>query len=285
MKKAWKKILTACITAVVAVGAIFGLTACTPKYTKLGAQADTLNELNAKTADVAILDYTMASYLISTGGDLVKDLQIVDGIDFEPEEYGIAFRKGSTGLVDRVNRALNALKDTKYSEIAETYGLSGNKLSLAYTAPASVDDEDWNYVVGRNKVIIGYTLNPPMAIKAQSGDLSGFDIDLPKAVFAWINSQYGTNIVVEFQLIDWDSKENELASKGIDCVWNGMTITDERKASMEITMPYLLNKQCVLIRKEDASKYTTKESLKDARVVVEGGSAGEDVAKEIFGVK
>lgn len=279
-KKIFALVLVVALVASVAVG----LAACNdvePGYTPVNAQADILTELNAGTADVGIFDFTMASYLLSQNTSLTKDLQIVDSIEFESEEYGIAFRKGSTGLADRVNRALNALKDTAVAEIAASYGLTDNVLSLDYTAPSEVNDDDWNYIVGKGTVIIGYTLNPPMAIENE-GVLSGFDIDLPKAVFEWINQEYGTEITVQFQLIDWDSKELELNGKTIDIIWNGMTITPEREASMTISMPYLLNRQVAVIRSGDADKYRSYDDLRNARIVAESGSAGETIAQGVF---
>ena len=104
--------------------------------------------------------------------------------------------------------------------------------------------------------------------------LKGFDIDLARAV----GEELG--IKVEFQLINWDSKETELASKSIDLIWNGMTINDERLEKMEISTPYMDNKQVAVIRKADASKYTNVDSIKNAAVAYEKGSAGQDAAKE-----
>ena len=79
---------------------------------------------------------------------------------------------------------------------------------------------------------------------------------------------------MEFKLINWNTKEAELESKTIDCIWNGMTITAEREEKMEVTIPYMNNKQVAVIRKEDKDLYTTKESMKDALLGAEDGSAG-----------
>ena len=108
------------------------------------------------------------------------------------------------------------------------------------------------------------------------------EIDLPIAVVDYLNETYNTNIKIKFVEINWVLKETELSSKAIDCVWNGMTITDERLEAMTVSMPYLINKQCVLIRKADADKYKTLEDLKNARVVAEQGSAGETIAEGLF---
>ncbi len=100
-------------------------------------------------------------------------------------------------------------------------------------------------------------------------NLTGFDIELAEAVADKLG------LDVEFKLIDWATKEATLNAKTIDCIWNGMSITEERLASMEISIPYLYNKQVAVIRKEDAAKYKTTADMAEALVGAEKGSAGE----------
>lgn len=285
MKK--KIIAIAAIVALVAVLATC-LVACNkepkPGYTPVAAQADILTELNSRTADVGLLDYTMASYLIGQQTSLTKNLQIVDDIKFEEEQYGIAFRKGSTGFADIINKALAALQtDGTITQIAQKYGLADAIIPVTYEEDADANFDDWNYIKNKGTVIIGCTLNPPMAI-SDNGQTpsSGYDYDLPIAVIDWINKTYELNLRIEFQVIDWNNKEIELNSKNVDCLWNGMTITPERAEAMTISAPYLINRQVVVIRKDDAGKYTDYESLKNARIVAEQGSAGEEIAQQIF---
>lgn len=106
-----------------------------------------------------------------------------------------------------------------------------------------------------------------------TSELKGFDVDLAKAVAEELG------VKVEFQLISWDTKETELESKTIDLIWNGLTINDDRKANMTISTPYLNNKQVAVVKKANLSKYSTVESMKNATVTFENGSAGADVAK------
>ena len=82
-------------------------------------------------------------------------------------------------------------------------------------------------------------------------------------------------VKVEFVEIDWDNKVMELDGKTIDCVWNGMTLTDEVKAAMETSNAYCNNAQVVVVNKDVADKYQTVESLSDLKFAVEAGSAGE----------
>lgn len=289
------------ITVIVSIISIvfvmaFALAACNketkPGYTALSAQADVFKELNSKTADVGIMDYTMANYLLNllkTDSAMAKKLMIAD-IEFEKEYYGIAFRKAADGkynaLTDLVNKALVDLKDTDYKTIAEKYGISAATLDLVYSKPAGeADNTELNYIKDKGKIVIGFTLNAPMALGEGDKTTGGFDTDLAKAVFAKISEKVGKKIDVEFKLIDWGKKESEMEAKTIDCVWNGLTVTPARAAQWSITMNYLENKQCAVIRKADKDKYNSYDALKKARIVAEDGSAGEDAAKEILGIK
>ncbi len=142
------------------------------------------------------------------------------------------------------------------------------------TAANTETVSDLDYIKANGKMIIGYTEFAPMNYKDDNGELIGFETEFAKAVCA----ELGVEPV--FQLIDWGAKETELKSKTIDCIWNGMTITPERQAEMEISTPYMANKQVLLVKAENADKYTTAEALTGANIVAEIESAGESVAKE-----
>lgn len=284
------------ITVIVSIISIvfvmaFALAACNketkPGYTALSAQADVFKELNAKTADVGIMDYTMANYLLSVDSAMAKNLTIAD-VEFEKEYYGIAFRKAADGkynaLTDLVNKTLSELKD--YKTIAEKYGISAATLDLVYSKPTGeADNTELDYITSKGKIVIGFTLNAPMALGEGDKTTGGFDTDLAKAVFAKISEKVKKTITVEFKLIDWGKKESEMEAKTIDCVWNGLTVTPARAEQWSLTMNYLENKQCAVIRKADKDKYNSYDALKKARIVAEDGSAGEDAAKEILGIK
>jgi polar amino acid transport system substrate-binding protein len=80
----------------------------------------------------------------------------------------------------------------------------------------------------------------PMGFRDDNNEIVGFDIDYAKAAA----EKMGTD--VEFQPIDWKTKETELSSGRIDLIWNGYTITDERKEKVLFTKPYLKNAQVVV---------------------------------------
>ena len=129
----------------------------------------------------------------------------------------------------------------------------------------------------------GVVLISPIAYTPEGSDvLTGFDIELARAVVAYLNVLYSTDITIDFEIIDWNSKEAMLENGSIDLVWNGMTITAEREAAMEISIPYLNNRQVVVIAKADADLYPAndfKNAAKNAVIGVESGSAGQAVVE------
>lgn len=131
---------------------------------------------------------------------------------------------------------------------------------------------DWSYIEEKGEMTIGITYFEPMNYMDDNGELTGFETEFAQAVCEKLG------IKPTFIKIDWDSKEVELNSKTIDCIWNGMTITDERKENMDISVAYMENKQVMVTKAENADKYKKAENLAGATVVAEKKSAGETVA-------
>lgn len=134
-------------------------------------------------------------------------------------------------------------------------------------------DSDWAYIQNKGEMIIGITYFEPMNYLDDSGELTGFETEFAEKVCEKLG------VEPKFQKIDWESKEVELNAKTIDCLWNGLTINDERKENMDISTPYMENKQVLVTKKENADKFKTADSLNGKTVVAEKKSAGEDVAK------
>lgn len=140
------------------------------------------------------------------------------------------------------------------------------------TTAESDTQSDLAYVQDKGTLIVGITEYEPMNYKDDNGEWTGFDTEYARAV----GEKLGVD--VEFVEINWDYKYNELDSKSIDCIWNGMTITDEGKEAASISDPYAENAQVVVMKKENLSKYPDAASLSDLTIAVEGGSAGEKAA-------
>ena len=140
---------------------------------------------------------------------------------------------------------------------------------------AAAAESDLEYVKGKGKLVVGITDFAPMDYKDKDGKWIGFDADNATA-FA-----KSLGVDVEFIEVDWDNKIMELESKSIDCVWNGMTLTDEVKNSMETSKPYCENAQVVVVKAADADKYKDTDSLKDLKFAAEAGSAGAAEVKKL----
>lgn len=143
------------------------------------------------------------------------------------------------------------------------------------TAAAS----DLAYIKEKGTMIIGITEYAPMNYKAEDGSWTGFDTEFAEAVCEKLGVK-----AEFFVLSDWDQKVNELNAKTIDVVWNGMTIKDELKQSMSITDAYVYNAQVIVTKAENADKYKDLNSIKDATIAVETGSAGQDMVKDCANV-
>ena len=145
---------------------------------------------------------------------------------------------------------------------------SGGNQDVAATESGTdaAADSDWSYIEGKGKMVIGITMFAPMNYE-KDGELIGFDTELAKKVAEKLG------VEVEFIEINWDSKEIELNSKNIDCIWNGMCITEERKENMSISNPYLKNTQA-LVMKADREEAIMKD-VSGLTLVAEQGSTGE----------
>ena len=149
---------------------------------------------------------------------------------------------------------------------------SGAQSAGSDGAQSDSKDSDVAYIKEKGKLVVGITDFEPMDYKDDNGNWIGFDADLARKVAESLG------VEAEFVEIDWDNKILELDNKSIDVVWNGMTLTNEVKSSMECTNPYLNNAQVVVVPGKDASKYQTLDDVKSLSFAVEAGSSGEAAA-------
>ena len=155
--------------------------------------------------------------------------------------------------------------DTQTSEPAEDTA-SGEDAAPA--ADQTAADSDMAYVQSKGTLVVGITDFAPMDYQNERGEWIGFDADMAKA-FA-----ESLGVSVEFVEIDWDNKILELGSKSIDCVWNGMTLTDEVTSAMSCSNAYCNNSQVVIVPADKAADYADVEACKALSFAVEAGSAG-----------
>ena len=138
--------------------------------------------------------------------------------------------------------------------------------------PAAADS-DLAYILDKGTLVIGITLFDPMNYYDENEVLVGFDTEFAEALCAELG------VTPEFIVIDWDSKELELQSRKIDCIWNGLTITEERRENMDFSTAYLLNEQVVVVKADKLDQYGDLSAFDGASVVAEAGSAGETTIK------
>ena len=140
---------------------------------------------------------------------------------------------------------------------------SGSAAASASETTAS----DLDYIKEKGKMVIGYTVYEPMNYTDADGNFTGFDTELATAVCEKLG------VEPEFVEINWDTKVVELDAKSIDCIWNGMTLTDDIMANTATTKAYAKNAQVVVVK--DGTDYSSTADLVGKTVVAEAGSAGE----------
>ena len=133
---------------------------------------------------------------------------------------------------------------------------------------AANGESDKAKIQDKGTLVIGITDFEPMDYKDESGNWIGFDADMAKA-FA-----ESLGVEAQFVEIEWDNKALELDSGSIDCVWNGMTLTDEVTSAMDCSNAYCNNSQVVIVPADKATDYQTVDSVKSLNFAVEVGSAG-----------
>ena len=141
-------------------------------------------------------------------------------------------------------------------------------LTLAGCARQVVSNS-WPRIERNKTVVVGLDDSfVPMGFREKNGQLTGYDIDLARAVF----KRYG--IKVDFQTIEWSMKETELKNQTIDLIWNGYTKTADRAKKVAFSNPYLTNHQ-VLVTKTK-SRITTPSQMQGKTLGVQTGSSGAD---------
>ena len=136
-------------------------------------------------------------------------------------------------------------------------------------AAQTAADSDVAYVQANGKLVVGITDFAPMDYQDENGEWIGFDADMAKA-FA-----KSLGVEAEFVEIDWDNKIMELDAKTIDCVWNGMTLTDEVLSAMSCSNAYCNNSQVVVVPADKAADFQSVDACSALNFAVESGSAGK----------
>lgn len=136
----------------------------------------------------------------------------------------------------------------------------------------AVSDESLNKVKEKGKFVLGLDDSfPPMGYKDENNQIVGFDIDVAGEVC----SRMGVELVL--QPIDWDAKEQELATGNIDCIWNGMSFSEDRKEKMELSDAYMKNTQVAVVLAD--SPVQSLSDLAGKVVVIQNGSTASEAVE------
>ena len=128
----------------------------------------------------------------------------------------------------------------------------------------SLDD-----IKAKGQLILGLDDSfPPMGFKDENGNIVGFDIDVAEAVCEIL----GVELVL--QPIDWNSKEMELNTGNIDCIWNGMSVSPERAEAMSLSIPYMDNHMALVVLPD--SGIESVADMAGKTLAVQTGSTAEE---------
>ena len=142
-------------------------------------------------------------------------------------------------------------------------------LLLAATAVIAAEDGSLKAIKDKGELVLGLDDSfPPMGFRDKQGEVVGFDIDLAREVCKRMG------VELKLQPIDWNAKILDLNSKQIDVIWNGLTITDERKEKITFSKPYIANRQIIIVRAD--SGIDTKADLAGKVVGIQLGSSADD---------
>ena len=235
--------------------------------------------LEAGAADAVCLDIGVAKHELANRGDAFRMLDSI----ISTEQYGVGFKLGNTSLRDAVQETINEMAaDGTFMEIAKIWDLSdsvcigktpeaGTDTVNTEDVTASEDAEDPENSATNVEKKSGETFTvgfdaefPPYGYKDTDGEYIGFDLDLA----AEVCKRRGWNLVK--QPIDWDSKDMELSSGTIDCIWNGFTIQG-RESDYTWSVPYVDNSQVVVVR--TSSDIQKPEDLSGKVVIVQTDSS------------
>ncbi len=150
-------------------------------------------------------------------------------------------------------------------------------MALGVTALSGCGDEKktttTDDVKEKESFVVGLDADfAPMGFTDEDGEIVGFDIDLAKAAAEKMGMD------VEFKAISWDAKNMELDGGNIDVIWNGFSITEERKQEVLFTDPYLTTGQVIVV--PVGSDIKTKADLAGKKVTLQDGSTSEDALKK-----
>ncbi|MBQ3115932.1 MAG: transporter substrate-binding domain-containing protein [Clostridia bacterium] len=276
-------------------------------YNLTANQMDAVFDLSFDLVDVAVVDRYEADYLISCVSGL-QDLTVIDvnGIEFSKENFCFITRKNSN-LDEYINAAMYNIQefpiDVNFSnnktgvmhydmdlyKIAELCGLQNLVLSIPDPEVYLTDTPtgEWQTVCQRGMFNIGWTLPPDskgfnrldsLVYRHDNGHSDGVEINILKTVATAMGffTESGDYYV---QPIEWKDIETKLNDGTVDVIMGAIVDTPALREKFDVTSPHMQNSYCLVVRKQDAEKYSSLTELKNARFCAASGSEGESLIK------
>ncbi len=135
------------------------------------------------------------------------------------------------------------------------------------------DDNSLKKVQDAGKLVLGLDATfKPMGYTDENDKIVGFDIDLAEEVCKRMG------VKLETYNVNWDTKEQDLNAGTIDCIWNGLSVSDERKKQMLMSEPYMNNSMVFMVNKDSGVK--SKDDLKGKKIAVQNGSTAQEILKD-----
>lgn len=229
---------------------------------------------------IAAMAVTFASCKKDDKDDDGKKENMYDGLSvletdvFSQENYGVAFRKGSNLAVKLDEMFTELYSNGTATETAAKYGLEGSIVKeFSNGTSTATSEDDYNYIKGKGTLVVGVTVFDGMDYQDDDGKWIGYDADMANKFAEKLG------VKAEFVEIEWDNKLIDLASKNIDCIWNGMTVSDAILNACEVSGTYMVNGQVLVIK---SGAFSSVSQLDGKKIAVEGGSAGYSQATENF---
>ena len=167
--------------------------------------------------------------------------------------------------------ALTSCGSSDSSSKADNSTAAESKADAESTAePSAEGDGSWKKVQDSGKLILGLDATfKPMGYTNENDEIVGFDIDCAKEVCSRLGIQ------LETYGVNWDTKEMDLDAGTIDCIWNGLSVSDERKKVMLMSEPYMQNEMVFVVN--DSSEIKTLADLNGKTVGVQNGSTAQEI--------
>ena len=197
----------------------------------------------SKDSDEKVLTYAVEGGSAGEEIALEKGWKVTTLEDQAAALMEVASGTSDAAIIDLLMAGAMIGEGTSYPDLTYTDRLTEELLVPQQESTFTTgEDSDVSYIQQKGTLVVGITEFAPMDYKDENGQWIGFDADLAKLVAERLG------VEIQFVVIDWGQKINELDSKAIDLVWNGMTLTDGVMSAMACTNAYCKNAQVVVVR-------------------------------------